>query len=238
MKTIIILFIVAIMAKWSIFILISPIIVVKSCFDKRGKIRKKDNVLLNKNWIWKDFKKRAAYFVLGLIRYYDLQVGKLPSHTLRKFIYKNIFRVNLGNHSIIYYGTEIRAHGNLSIGKGSIIGDKAILDARNGIFIGNNVNLSTGVSIWTEQHDHRDPYFKCTGGPDFRVVIEDRAWIGPNVIILHSVTIGEGAVVGAGSVVTKNVAPFSVVGGIPAKEINQRPHDLKYEFDGTHLPFY
>ncbi|MFK1641101.1 DapH/DapD/GlmU-related protein [Bacteroides fragilis] len=69
------------------------------------------------------------------------------------------------------------------------------------------------------------------------VVIEDRVWIGPNAIILHSVTIGEGAVVAAGAVVTKDVPPFSIVGGIPAKVIGSRNSNLKYEFDGQYLPF-
>lgn len=238
MKTIIVLLIVVMITKWVVFILISPAIIIKSYLDKHKKYSQNNNIVQDKKNVLERYLKRTVFFILGLIRYYDIQVGMLPSHTLRKFIYKYIFRVNIGKHAIIYYGAEIRAHGNLCIGKGSIIGDRAILDARNGVEIGQNVNISTGVSIWTQQHDHRDPYFRCTGGPDFKVKIEDRAWIGPNVIILHSVTIGEGAVVGAGSVVTKNVPPFSVVGGIPAKEINQRPHDLRYEFDGKYLPFY
>ena len=138
---------------------------------------------------------------------------------------------------VIYYGAEIRNHCGLKIGKGSIIGDRAILDARNGIEIGENVNFSTGVSIWTEQHDHRDSNFKCISNESFKVSIGNRVWIGPNVIILHSVTIGDGAVVGAGSVVTKDVPPFTVVGGIPAKIINKRNRHLVYEFNGSHVPF-
>ena len=54
------------------------------------------------------------------------------------------------------------------------------------------------------------------------IVIHDRVWIGPGVTILHNVTIGEGAVVAAGAVVTKNIPPFTLVGGIPAKVIAKR----------------
>ncbi len=119
----------------------------------------------------------------------------------------------------------------------SIIGDKSILDGRKGIKIGKNVNLSTEVQIWTEQHDHRDPYFRCLTDESYGVVIEDRAWIGPSAIILHSVTIGEGAIVAAGAVVTKNVAPFTLVGGVPAKKISERNKDLRYQLDGNPFPF-
>lgn len=56
--------------------------------------------------------------------------------------------------------------------------------------------------------------------------------------VLDNVTIGDGAVVYAGAVVTKNVEPFAVVAGIPAKKIGERSHDLKYEFDGSHVLFY
>lgn len=226
--------------KWVLFILLSPFIIVKNKYFKRAKLasEERNSSYSTNNSLPRKIIRKSFYIYLGLERYYDLQVGLIPSHTIRDFIYKNIFNVKLGKKAIIYYGAEIRNHNNLFIGKGSIIGDRAILDARNGIYIGENVNFSTCVSIWTQQHDHRNPDFKCTGADDFKVVIGNRVWIGPNVIILHSVTIGEGAVVGAGSVVTKDIPPFTVVGGIPAKEINKRPSTLKYEFDGHYVPFY
>ena len=116
-------------------------------------------------------------------------------------------------------------------GGGNIIGDNAIFDGRRGIVIGNNVNISSNVSIWTLQHDHRDPQFNCApeGG---KVTIGDRAWLGCNVIVLPGVTIGEGAVCCAGCVVTKDVEPYSVAAGIPAKKVNERPRNLVYEFNG------
>ena len=93
---------------------------------------------------------------------------------------------------VFHAGAEIRASENLTIGRGSIIGDRALLDARNGLVIGENVNFSSDVHIYTEQHDHRDPYFRCNSDADFRVRIGDRAWIGPRTLILHGVTVGEG----------------------------------------------
>ena len=70
------------------------------------------------------------------------------------------------------------------------------------------------------------------------VEINDRAWIGSNVTILPGVKIGEGAVCCAGCVVTKDVAPYDVVAGIPAHKINTRPQSLQYEFDGSSGWFY
>ena len=160
------------------------------------------------------------------------QVGYFPSRHIRKLIYKCI-GAKIGKKVVIHFRTEIRAPYNLEIGSGCIIGDNAILDARNGLILGRNVNLSSNVSIYTEQHDHSDPYFKCTNRGKKKVTIGDRVWIGSNVIILPGVEIGEGAVCCAGCVVTKDVEPFSVVAGIPAKKVNDRSRDLRYEFDGT-----
>lgn len=150
-------------------------------------------------------------------RYFIINVGYIPSHCIRNFIYKNILFVDIGDKATIYYGAEIRDPFNLHIGKGSIVGDKSLLDARNGIFIGENVNFSSNVSIYTQQHDHRRSDFGCSTGLHSRVTIHNRVWIGPNVVILPGVTIGEGAVVGAGAVITKDIEPYSINAGIPAK---------------------
>ena len=181
---------------------------------------------------------RIKLLCSGYFRYNLFQIAYIPSHIIRDFLYKKVCLVEIGPKAVIYFGAEIREPYKLKIGEGSIIGDRAVLDARNGISIGANVNLSTEVHIWTEQHDHRDPDFKCNSDDSFRVVIEDRAWLGPRTTILHGVTIGEGAVVAAGAVVTKDVAPYPIVGGVPAKKIGERTHDLRYEFSGDYIPFY
>jgi len=204
---------------------------------KSLKINNEPLVITNPNWRGK-VKMLIGRYIEGYIRYSLFQIAMIPSHRIRNWLYVNIYLVKLGKHAIIYFGAEIRAPYNLEIGKGSIIGDKSILDARNGIEIGYNVNFSSNVQIWTEQHDHRDAYFGCNSTSDFKVIIRDRVWIGPNVTILHGVIIGEGAVVAAGAVVTKSVEPFAIVAGIPAKKIAERTHNLKYEFNGPPSPFY
>ena len=173
----------------------------------------------------------------GFIRYYDYRVSQVPSHHFRSFVYRYIYCMDLAPKVVVYYGAEMREPYKIKIGRGSIIGDRAILDGRNGLEIGENVNFSSNVSIWTEQHDHRDAFFRCDTQKKTPVKIGNRVWIGPNTI-LHSVEIGEGAVIAAGAVVTKSVEPYSIVAGIPAKKIGERNKTLKYEMTGEYVPFY
>lgn len=84
----------------------------------------------------------------------------------------------------------------------------------------------------------RSKDFGCDFDKDLSVTIDDRAWLGCNVIVLPGVHIGEGAVCCAGCVVSKNVAPFTVVAGIPAKKIADRPNDIFYEFNGKSCRLY
>ena len=182
-------------------------------------------------------KRIVLRYLSGYIRWMDYEVARIPSHAIRYFVYRNIFCVRMAKKVTIYHGAEIRSPYRLEIGRGSIVGDNAILDARNGLKIGRNVNISSNVSIYTMQHDHRSPTFSIPYRDDFGVTIGDRVWLGPNSVILHSIHIGEGAVVAAGAVVTKDVPPYSIVAGIPAKIIGTRTTNLVYEFDGKYIPF-
>lgn len=159
-------------------------------------------------------------------------VANIPSHRVRKTIVR-LFGGQIGKNVALYSGFEIRSPYKLRIGENSIIGFDCVLDCRNGLSIGRYVNFSSEVMVWTKQHDYNDPYFAVEGGP---VVIQDYAWISVRAIILPGVVIGEGAVVAAGAVVTKNVEPYTVVGGVPAKEIGKRNKDLKYSL-GRRLHF-
>lgn len=164
-------------------------------------------------------------------------VSQIPSQRIRKFFYRHVYLMSLDKDVVIYGGLEVRQPTNCKIGKGTIVGSNCILDARAGIRIGKNVNISSNASFWTLQHDYRDPYFRCLQEHFGPITVGDRAWIGPNTIILHNVNIGEGAVVAAGAVVTKDVPPYTLVGGIPAKVIGSRPTELSYEFEGHYSHF-
>jgi putative colanic acid biosynthesis acetyltransferase WcaF len=126
---------------------------------------------------------------------------------------------------IIMLGSEISAPQRLRIGLNTAIGRRCVIDARGGIEIGRDVNISSYARLQTAKHLIDDPDFTHQYSP---IVIGDRAWIAEGAVVLGGVTIGEGAVVAANAVVTKDVRPFDVVGGVPAEVIRQRPRDLRY----------
>jgi acetyltransferase-like isoleucine patch superfamily enzyme len=145
-------------------------------------------------------------------------VGCFPSHHFRRIFYR-LAGVKIGKGSALHMGTTFYNPGNITIGNDSIIGEKATLDGRDTLTIGNHVDIASEVMIYNAEHDISDPHFKARQAP---VMIEDYVFIGPRAIILPGVTIGKGAVVAAGAVVTKDVPPGMIVGGIPAKEIGER----------------
>lgn len=185
----------------------------------------------------RNFRKCIGNYITGYINYSLHRLSRFPSQRYRKFILKNVFKMEIGDNVVIYGGFEIREPWNITIGEGTIIGHEAKLDGRNGICIGKNVNLSTGVWIWTEQHDHEDELFRCLnkGGA---VIIDDRAWLSCRSIVLPRVHIGEGAVLAAGAIATKNLDSFGIYAGCPAKKISERNKKLKYVFNGNYRPFY
>lgn len=159
---------------------------------------------------------------------YNEVVGKLPSRTLRKFV----LRPWLGSWGA---GTGIQLHCRFIDGPKVFLGNRNVINmgcmfrARHyRIRTGNDVSIGPEATILTLGHDPQSRKFGDKGG---EVVIGDRAWIGYRAIVLPGVTIGEGAVVGAGSVVTKNIEPFTIVAGNPAKVIGERRKDLDYELN-------
>ncbi|MET1016051.1 acyltransferase [Leifsonia flava] len=157
--------------------------------------------------------------------------GKIPIHAVRVVVLR-WWGARIHDTATISHGFEVRRATGLSIGPRSSIGNGAILDARGGLTLGSDVNLSTNVHIWTGQHDWRSPDFAYESAP---VSIGDRAWISARATILPGTTIGEGAVVAAGAVVSGDVAPFTLVGGVPAKKLGDRPTDLTYRLPDRRL---
>ena len=142
----------------------------------------------------------------------------IPFHSVRKAFYR-ASGVKIGKDSFIHMGSRFYLPSGVSIGDGTIIGDHCFMDGRASLKIGSNVDIASDVMIYNSEHDINSEGFDPVEEP---VEIEDYVFIGPRVIVLPGVKIGEGAVVGAGAVVTKDVAPFKVVGGVPAKEIGER----------------
>ncbi len=153
-------------------------------------------------------------------------VGLVPSHHFRRFFYR-LAGVKIGRGSTIHMGCRFYDPKNIVIGEDTIIGEGAVLDGRDKLIIGNHVALATNVMIFNSQHEINDEYFSPSIAP---VVIEDYVFVGPGVIIQPGVKIGKGAIVAAGAVVVKDVPPFAIVGGVPAKIIGERKlKDLHYK---------
>ena len=147
-------------------------------------------------------------------------VGYIPFHHTRRFFYR-LFGIKIGKGSTIHMMARIYDPRHITIGEGTLIGEQVTLDGRKqlpnsqgGLEIGSHVDIASQVMIWTSEHDINSPDMRPI---EEKVVIKDYVFIGPRSIILPGVTIGRGAVVGAGAVVTNDVPPKTVVGGIPAK---------------------
>lgn len=128
-------------------------------------------------------------------------------------------------------GLQIRMGGEKCvIGKGVSFGPKVLLDARSGLEIGDNAVIAYEAIIWTLNHDYNDIHFKSKGS---KVVIGSYSWICSRSIVLPGVTIGEYAVVASGAIVTKNVPPYAIVAGVPAKIIGYREKkEYNYGYKG------
>jgi len=146
-------------------------------------------------------------------------VGHVPFHGYRNFFYR-LSGIKMGKGATFHMGARFFLPKNIEIGEGTIIGDHAFLDGRAKIKIGKQVDIASQVMIYNSEHDLSDPTFKAIEEP---VTIGDYVFIGPRVIIMPGVTIGNGAVIAGGAVVTKDVPENTIVGGVPAKEIGQRP---------------
>lgn len=170
--------------------------------------------------------RRIKPYLYGLTRYYSIIVGKIPSHHVRVFLLKLLFKMNIDKQAVIYGGFEMRSPWNITIGA-SVIGVGALLDGRCGIEIGDDVTLAQNVSIFTLQHDLNDEMFR-TNNKGGKVTIEKWAWISSNTTILPGVCVRTGAVLASGGIATKELDSYSVYGGIPARKIAERNHNLKY----------
>jgi acetyltransferase-like isoleucine patch superfamily enzyme len=168
-------------------------------------------------------------------------VNQIPSYTAREVWYRRVLGVQIGQGSAIFLhcfiwnsGPSHMRRGALRIGANCRINRNCCLDARGSLSIGNNVSISPDVTILTLQHFYDDPTFADDPRP---VVVEDHVWIGTRAMIMPGVTIGRGAVVAAGAVVTKDVADLEIVGGVPARPIGHRTTNPAYVLSAP-LPLF
>ena len=154
-------------------------------------------------------------FWLMILRF----VGYIPLHSIRKTFYiASGVKIPFFD-STIHIGANFFNPENITIGHDTIIGDHCFLDGRAPLTIGNHVGIASQVLIYNDEHDINSSDYGNSFGP---VTIEDYVFIGPRAIILPGVTIGKGAVVAAGAVVTKDIPALEIWGGVPAKKIKDR----------------
>lgn len=154
-------------------------------------------------------------------------VAYIPVMCVRNVFYK-LSGMKLGKKSYINMKLYVWRPYSVKIGNNCHINHEVFIDGRAGVTIGNNTSISHYVKIVTGSHDIYSQNFSPKFSP---VIIGNNVWIGIGAIILPGVCIGDGAVVAAGAVVTHNVEPYSVVAGVPARKILERPSELNYICD-------
>ena len=152
-------------------------------------------------------------------------VASIPSHSIRNWYYSQIMGFVIGKNSTFLMRCRFDFKEGIHMGENSAVNARCHLDNRGGIYIGDNVSISSDVTILTADHDMDAPNFQGRVRP---VNIQDYVWVGTRAMMMPGVTIGKGAVVAAGAIVTKDVAPYHVVAGIPAKFIKERQKTLRY----------
>ncbi|KKQ25261.1 MAG: Acetyltransferase [Candidatus Woesebacteria bacterium GW2011_GWA1_37_8] len=194
--------------------------------DKHGNKLSTSNALTKifiriQNWL--------VDFELFLIHMTSLHV---PFYAIRKLIF-SLAGVKIGKGSVIHMGCKFFNPSGITIGDDTIVGDSAFLDGRASLTIGDHVDIASQVMIYNSEHDLESENFSAR---EEQVEIGDYVFIGPRAIILPGVNVGKGAVIAAGAVVVKDVDTFSIVGGIPAKDIGNRKNvDLKYKLGRARL---
>jgi acetyltransferase-like isoleucine patch superfamily enzyme len=171
------------------------------------------------------------YFLAGFLQ--NNMIQKIPVYFLRK-VYMKLLGMKIDKGSVINMSQYILRNDRITIGKYSHINQGCLLDGRGGLFIGSSVSISFGVKLITGSHKVNSESFLG----DFKsIAIDDYVWIGVGAIILPGCDIGRGAVVAAGSVVTKDVNSYDIVAGIPARKIGERNIGLSYKCQWD-IPFF
>ena len=158
-------------------------------------------------------------------------VAVIPIWCIRK-MYHRCMGITLGRGTQLNMRTYLVGPGRLVVGKYSHVNPGCLIDYRGGMEIGSCVSISHRVMLITGGHDVQSSAFNEDHKP---IKIGDHVWIGAGATVLRGVEIGEGAVVAAGAVVVRDVPPYTIVGGVPAKKIGERNQGLNYKCYTTNI---
>lgn len=146
-------------------------------------------------------------------------------YVIHAFVFR-LCGVTIGNNVKLSSGCSFENPSGLSIGNETYVGSQVFFGAHNGISIGKQVMIGSGTSFLSADHNFDECNTPIVNQgmkhEDKEIVVEDNVWIGTKCIILKKVRLGKGSVIGAGSVVTKDVSPYTIVAGNPAKIIINR----------------
>lgn len=151
-------------------------------------------------------------------------VAFIPWWRIRRAYYR-LLGLRIGKNTIMNMSQYILSPQKICIGENTHINRGCLIDARGGCVVGDRVSISYRVSLITGGHDFNDKHF---AGKYLPIRIGNYVWIGANATVLQGVEIGNGAVVAAGAVVTRDVPPFTIVAGVPAKPVGKRREELDY----------
>jgi acetyltransferase-like isoleucine patch superfamily enzyme len=162
----------------------------------------------------------SVYFTIyGLVKYIPPPIGDFLRYLILKLFLKRVmFWTSIKDGVTIYFPDRVK------IGKNVTINEYVFIDGYGTVKISDNVRIGHRTSIISEDHNYSSknkPIFKQEKIAE-PVIINNDVWIGCDAKILKGVTIGNGAVIGAGSVITKDIPPYSVVVGNPGKIIKFR----------------
>ncbi|MEP6729985.1 MAG: acyltransferase [bacterium] len=138
--------------------------------------------------------------------------------------------VTIGRSSIITCtGVLARIGNGIRIGDRSAIGAGSFIGGQGGVTIGNDVIMGPGVRIFSENHNYGslDEPIRTQGETRLGVTIDDDCWIGAGAMILDGVSIGTGCVIAAGAIVTRDIPPFTVAAGVPARVVRSRQPEME-----------
>jgi maltose O-acetyltransferase len=156
---------------------------------------------------------------------YNAVGGHFPISGLRH-AYLRAYLGKFGVGSSVQTGCRFLNGRKVFIGARNVINARCLLDGRRyQICTGDDVSIGPEATILTLGHDPNDVDFRDRGGD---VIVGSRVWIAYRAMVLPGITIGEGAVVAAGAVVTRDVEAFTIVAGVPARPIAMRDRNLRY----------
>jgi len=165
-----------------------------------------------------DSRRRLGLVAGSLVLCLNRAMSLVPNNLARIAVLR-LCGAHIGSGCAVNHGLRVSRPDRLVVGDDVYISEDVSLDGRGGLTIGSHVSIGVGAQIWTAQHDTDSPTFAYVSAP---VVLGDCSWVSSRAIVLPGVTIGAGAVIGAGGVVPKDVPGWVIAVGVPVRVIRER----------------